>query len=395
MFFMSEHMIVGIIGAPNKGKSTLFSAMTVASAEIADYPFTTIKPNHGIAYAARQCVERELHIKCKPRNSMCVDGTRLIPIDIVDVAGLVPGAHLGKGMGNQFLNDICGASVLIQVVDASGKSDANGNRAEGADAYDEVKMVKEELSLWLADIISRHMPKLSKEEDGAKALREVLSGFKVSEYDIKKAASAATLTLSKMKWSTAETQKFSSELLRISKPMIIAANKIDKATDEDIKRLAVSLKGCDVILCSGMVELALRKTSKEGKINYVPGERNFEVLEDISAEQAGAFEYIRRFLAKRSTGVNELINEAAFSREGNIVVYPVEDENKFTDHFGNTLPDAVVMKGGSTAMDLAAKIHSELAVNMIYAVDAKKKIRVAKDYVLRDNDVIKIVSAAK
>lgn len=392
---MSEHIVVGIVGAPNKGKSTLFSAMTMASADIADYPFTTIKPNHAVAYAARECVERELHVKCKPRNSMCVDGTRLIPIDIVDVAGLVPGAHLGKGMGNQFLNDICAASVLIQVVDASGKTDANGNRAENADAFEEVKMVGDELALWLADIISRHMAKLSKEDDGAKALHGILSGFKVSEYDIKKAASIHSLSLSKMKWREDETQKFSSELLRISKPLIIAANKVDKASDDDLKRLFGSLEGYDVILCSAMIELALRKTAKEGKINYTQGGRDFDVLEEVSSEQAGAFEYIRRFLAKRSTGVNELISEAVFNKEGNIVVYPVEDENKFTDHFGNALPDAIVMKSGSTAMDLAYKIHSDLAENMLYAMDAKKKMRVAKDYILKDNDVIKIVSAAR
>ena len=137
-FRMRDSLLIGIIGAPNKGKSTLFSAMTAVEVPIADYAFTTIKPNMGVAYATTECADVGLGVKCTPRNSSCLDGIRKIPINIVDVAGLVPGAHLGKGMGNQFLNDIVNADVLVQVVDASGKTDINGGKAEGA--IERVKM---------------------------------------------------------------------------------------------------------------------------------------------------------------------------------------------------------------------------------------------------------------
>ncbi len=388
-------MLVGIIGAPNKGKSTIFSAMTMASADIADYPFTTIKPNRGVAYAVRDCVEKELHTKCNPRNSLCIDGKRMIPVEIVDVAGLVPGAHLGKGMGNQFLGDLSSANVLIEVIDASMKTDANGNKAENSDPYEEVKMVEDELALWFADIIMRHMPKLSKSQDGANSLHEVLSGFSVSNDDIKRAAEAWSLPLSKMNWKAEDSTKFARELLKRSKPIIVAANKIDKTDEDRIKRTRDSLKDYDVIECSGMVELTLRKAAKDGKIHYVPGSRDFQILTKLDSNQENALNYIKSFLSKRSTGISELINEAVFKREDNIVVYPVEDESKYTDHFGNVLPTALILKSGSTSMDLAMRIHTELGKNMLYAVDVKKKMRVAKDYKLRDNDVIKIVSAAK
>ncbi len=387
--------LVGIVGAPNKGKSTLFSAMTLASADIADYPFTTIKPNHGIAYAVRECVERELHVKCNARNSLCINGIRMIPVDIVDVAGLVPGAHLGKGMGNQFLSDIASANILIQVVDASGKTDIEGNRAENASQLEEIRMVEEELSRWLADIISRHMQKLRKSDDCAKGISEILTGFGVSEYEIKKAAESNSLSLSKINWNAAETLKFSAQLLKICKPLVIAANKIDSASKEEIKKIHTELEGYTVIECSGMIELALRRAAKDAKISYSPGSRSFEITSDVDAQQKAGLEYIKRFLGERSTGVGELINEAVFKKEDNIVVYPVEDEGKYTDHFGNVLPDAIIMKGGSTVTDFAMKIHTDIAKNMLYAIDAKRKIRIAKDYKLKDNDVIKIVSAAK
>ena len=139
-------MQIGIVGAPNKGKSTIFSALTMVEAEIAPYPFTTIKPNFGMAYATRPCVERELGVKCAPRNSLCISGVRHLPVSIVDVAGLVPGAHFGKGMGNQFLNDLIGADMLIHVVDLSGRTDAEGNPGEGFDPAEEVRMVREEMT---------------------------------------------------------------------------------------------------------------------------------------------------------------------------------------------------------------------------------------------------------
>lgn len=389
-------MLIGIIGAPNKGKSTLFSALTMAEAEIADYPFTTIKPNVGVAYVTRVCPEKELGVKCTPRNSLCIDGIRRIPVNMVDVAGLVPGAHMGKGMGNQFLNDLVGADLLIQVVDISGRTDANGNAGVNCDPAEDVKMVREELAKWLAGIIMKHMAALSKRSDGGKALAEILTGFRADAEQIRKAAESSYLTLSNINWQEADALKFAEALIRINKPVIVAANKLDMADKQKLEELRKKLSGTTVVGCSAAIELALKKAAKSGTINYNPGSSTFAMAKEAPPDQMKALDYIRNYLGNNGgTGVQELVNTAAFRFLGNIVVYPVEDENKYVDHFGHALPDAILLKEGSSAQDLAAHIHTDLAKNMLYAIDARRKIRVAKDYVLKDNDVIKIVSAAK
>ena len=389
-------MQIGIAGAPNKGKSTIFSALTMVEAEIAPYPFTTIKPNFGTAYATRACVERELGVKCKPRNSLCINGVRHIPVSMVDVAGLVPGAHLGKGMGNQFLSDLMGADALIHVVDLSGRTDAEGNPGEGFDPADDVRMVHDEMTSWLAGIVMRHIKSLSRKSGDGRALFELLSGFNVSEEQIKRAADLGSLSVSHMAWSEEDARRFADALLRMSKPTIIAANKLDISGDGALDALRGRLRGFTVIGCSGAIELALKRAGSKGVIDYVPGSSVFEIRGDASAEQRNALSYMAAYLRKNGgTGVQDLINTAVFKVLDNVVVYPVEDENKYTDHFGNVLPDAILMRRGSRALDLAGRIHTDLARSMLYAVDAKKKMRLGKDYELRDDDVIKIVSAAK
>jgi ribosome-binding ATPase YchF (GTP1/OBG family) len=389
-------MLVGIIGAPNKGKSTIFSAMTMAEAEIANYPFTTIKPNHGVAYVTRKCVDSELGTKCNPRNSLCINGTRLIPIDMVDVAGLVPGAHLGKGMGNQFLNDLASADAFIQVVDASGKTDENGNPCEECDPAKEFKMINDELSFWLSDIIKRHIGKIEKRSDGAKALNEILAGFKVNENVIERAAEKSYLSLSNIAWKDEDIISFARELINASKPIAIAANKADISSKDNIEKLKRELSGNLVIECSGAIELALRKAAKAKVIDYVPGSSSFNIIGNASIEQEKALEYMATYIKEHNgTGIEELLNEVVFKMLRMVVVYPVEDENKYTDHSGNVLPDAFLVEEGTTAVELAEKIHTSIAKNMLYAIDAKHKIRIAKDYKIKDNDVIKFVSAAK
>ncbi len=386
-------MLIGIIGAPNKGKTTIFSALTMVKAEIADYPFTTIKPNVGVGYVTKECVEKELGVKCKPRSSLCTNGVRQIPVNITDVAGLVPDAHLGKGMGNQFLNDLINASALIQVVDLSGKTDVQGNQCEDCDPAEDVIAIKKEMALWLAGVISKHAPRKGTEE---LALKEVLAGFNISDEQMKAAVDLAHLTTSRMSWTADDTYRFAEALLAISKPVVIAANKLDQSKEGALDALKNKLKDYTVIGCSGAIELGLRKAAKNGIIEYVPGSSEFKILKETSGEQKRALEYMLAYVKKnKSTGVQDVLNEIAFRVLDEIVVYPVEDENKFTDHFGNVLRDALLLKKGSTTLQLAEAIHTDIAKNMLYAIDAKKKMRIAKDYLLKDNDVIKIVSAAK
>jgi len=389
-------MLVGIVGAPNKGKSTIFSALTMADAAIADYPFTTIKPNFGVAYITKQCVEKELGTKCNPRNSLCTNGTRQMPINITDVAGLVPDAHLGKGMGNQFLNDLMGASALIQVVDLSGSTDIHGNPSMGSNPEEEVAAIRKEIVLWLSGIIKKHLRSISKRSDGDVALNEVLTGFNITLDQIKKAADMNCLVTTQISWNDGESYRFADTLLALSKPIIIAANKLDKCSDTALEELKNKMNGYTVIGCSGAIELGLRKAASSGVIEYIPGSDEFKIKKEVSNEKKNALEYMSAFIKKnKGTGVQEIINTIVFKVLDCIAVYPVEDENKYTDHFGNVLPDALLVRRGSKAIELAEMIHTDLAKSMLYAIDAKKKLKVAKDYVLKDNDVIKIVSAAR
>lgn len=389
-------MFIGIIGAPNKGKSTLFSALTLIDVKIAYYPFTTIDPNIGIAYLTKQCVEKELGVRCNPRNSACVNGIRCIPVNIVDIAGLVPGAHMGKGMGSQFLNDLIGADVLIQVVDISGKTDINGNPAESADPSLDVAVVRDEMARWLAGIISKHIGTISKRNDGAEALKELLSGFKASTEEIKDAADSAGLSTTYIAWNKDMLYKFSEALLSRNKPVIVAANKLDKSDDKKLKELEAKLKGYKVVGCSSAIELALRKAAKKGDIEYIQGSSDFVIKGRLTGEQEKALDYMKGYLAAhKSTGIQELIDTAVFELGDRIAVYPVESETEYTDHGGNVLPDVLLIKEGSTAQGLASMIHTDLAARMLYAIDVRNKKRIGKDHILKDNDVIKIVSAAR
>ncbi|MCX6775619.1 MAG: redox-regulated ATPase YchF [Candidatus Micrarchaeota archaeon] len=390
-------MLIGVVGKTNTGKSTFFSAATLVDAKIAPFPFTTIEPNLGKAYVRSPCPCKELKVKCAPKNSLCEDGTRLIPIDLIDVAGLVPDAHLGKGLGLKFLDDLRAADALIQVIDVSGTTDSEGNPTDFYDPANEVISLEEEMSHWIASIIKRSWSKIKgKKMDSIAGL---LSGLKMTQDDAEKAAAKSYLPTEDVNWSDDDILAFSKEVRRISKPILIAANKIDlPASEKNYQNLKERFKDRIIVPACAEAELALRKADKQGLIHYVPGDTDFKILaQNIPEKQLSALSFIKERILKRynGTGVQELINRAAFDLLGLIVVYPVEDEGKFSDHFGNALPDAVLLKKGSTALDLAARIHTDLANNFICAINARSRMKIGKEYVLKNCDVVRVISSAR
>ena len=388
-------MLIGIIGAPNKGKSTLFSALTMHDVAIADYPFTTIDPNKGIAYATDKCPHAELGVKCKARNSLCIDGIRQIPVNVMDVAGLVEGAHLGKGMGNKFLNDLSAADALIILADASGKTDAGGNHAAGHSPAEDVEMVQDELAEWLSDIIRRHMKAMSRSPDGVTALGETLTGLKITREMIAGAIAQNSLSSSKIDWDEEGIGRFSKTLLKMAKPWLVVANKMDvEGSEAGAQELEEKYGRERVFRMSSAVELALEKAERAGMIRW-SGERDFSIVGNATLEQKRGLDYMRRYLSTHGMASRALMNRVVFELLGNIVVYPVEDEHRYSDSMGNVLPDAILLHKGATAHDLAAAIHTEIADKMLYAVDARKKMRIGKDHKLQDGDIVKIVSAAR
>lgn len=396
---------VGVVGKPNVGKSTFFSAATLARVAIANYPFTTIKPNRGMGYVRTPCVCKEFGVQDDPANSACINGTRLIPVELVDCAGLVPGAWQGRGLGNQFLDEIRQADALIHIVDAAGATDIEGKPCNvGAhDPREDVGFLEKELDMWLLQIVRKDWDRTVKRVEGTKGdfgavLEERLSGLGVRRTHVLKAQSDLGLdAMHPSRWNDDQLLKFLHEVRRATKPMLIAANKIDIPIAKENTKTLEKL-GYPVIPCCAEAELALRRTAEKGLTDYKPGDSNFKVIgQALSAEQQTALDRIREkiLMPWGSTGVQAAIDYAFFNMLKMITVYPVENPESFADHKGRVLPDAYLVRFGTTAKDFAGLVHSDLGEGFLYGVEVRSKMRIGEEYVLKDRDVISIVSAKK
>ncbi len=383
---------VGLAGKPNSGKSTFFKAATLAEVEIANYPFTTIDANHGVSYVRVPCPCKELGKTC----GKCKDGIRYIPIELIDVAGLVPDAHMGRGLGNEFLDSLRVAEAVIHVLDVSGSADEEGNPV-GLGNYDPIKdaeFLKHEIGMWIFGILERNWDRLMRrvKAEGIKPeplISEQLAGAGVADNHVRWALS--TMKSAPPDWSEEDLKRFAHLLREASKPMIIAANKVDIAPPEFVEAL---LALDDIVIpISAAAEVALRMADKGGVIKYRPGDSDFEIAKDLSQAQKAGLEKIRAILKEHGkTGVQECLDRAVFDLLDYIPVFPVEDEGKWTDKNGVMLPDAYLMKRGSTTKDLAYQIHTDIGDSFLFAMDAKTKMRLGEKHELNPGDVIKIVS---
>lgn len=379
-------MIIGLVGKPSSGKSSFFKAATMIDVKISPVPFTTIQPNMGVGYVIVDCVEKEFGLKCSPKSGHCKDGKRFVPVRMVDVAGLVPGAHEGKGLGNKFLDDLRQASVLVHVVDASGQTDEEGNPTSGHEPMRDVEFLEREIDWWMHSILEKSGPKLSRaktSEEIVQILSDQLSGLEISKPEIEAAL---------LEHENPTSTEFATALRIKSKPIIIAANKCDmESARENSKKLKEEVSA---IPSSAEAEIVLKKAAEKGMIKYLPG-GGFEIVGSLDDRQKHALEIIRQKVIDvyGSTGVQDCMNRAVFGTMGCIAVYPVANVNKMSDKEGNVLPDVHLVPKGTTVRELAFKIHTSLGEKFIAGVDAKTKKRLAADYELRNNDVVEIMFA--
>lgn len=393
-------MIIGLVGSPSSGKSTFFKASTLQEVEIASYPFTTIEKNEGVGYVQVECVEKEFNTKCNPRYGWCEDGKRFVPVKLIDVAGLVPGAHKGEGRGLAFLDDLRQADVLIQVVDASGCTNEKGELVENHNPVFDVKFLSMELDMWYLGILKKGWDRFARKVQQEKysinkALAKQLSGLNVTEDLMKQAVKELSLNVENpTSWKEEELHKLSVFLRKKTKPIIIAANKIDVSTaKENVEKLKKEFPDLIIIPCSAEAELALRVAARKNFIKYLPGSSDFEIIGELSEKQKQALNFIREKVLKSwgSTGVQECLNTAVFKFLDFIAVFPGA-ANNLADSKGNILPDCFLLKKGSTALDFAYKIHKDIGDRFNCAIDARSGKRLSKDYVLKHRDVLKIMT---
>lgn len=393
-------MLIGLVGKPSCGKSTFFKAATMADVLIAAYPFATIKPNHGMGYVRVKCLCSELGVRCNPRTGFCNGTTRFVPVELMDVAGLVEGASQGKGLGNQFLDDLRQADLFIQIVDISGTTDAKGNEGSG-DPIEDVRMLENELNKWYKGIFDKTWEKLSRtistnKQNFPKEIAKQFSGLKVSEDDVKNVLSKLKLDTEKIvSWTSIDLENFTRTLRTTTKPMLIAANKADKPGSlENLEKLKKEFPHIKIIPCSADSEVSLRSAANHGLIEYTQGDSSFkEIPEKLNEAQKDALEKIRKNVLEKfgSTGVQNVLDTAVFDFLGYIAIFPAG--SKLADSKGNVLPDCFLLPGGSTALDFAYHLHSDIGKNFVKAIDVKTKKAVGKDHKLNNRDGIEIITS--
>jgi len=379
-------MLIGIIGRVNTGKSSFFKATTLAKVDISNKVFSTLKPNHGIGYLNIKCPDREFNTECNPATGFCYKGNRFIPIDIIDVPGLMENSHLGAGLGNSFLNALLDADILVQVVDVSGLTNSRGETAQHYNPGNDILMIEKELDEWFFGLCKRKWDALQKLKSEGDAKVEIFAktfGHKISEEKIKEIA--------KKKNPETDLRGFSKELRRAAKPMIIAANKIDiPGADYTLSMLQRTFQQYPMIACSAEAELTLKESAKQQLIDYIPGENRFRTIAPLKDNQKDTVLYLSSFLKKYdSTGVQEVLNKAVFSMLGYMPIYMIENEYTLANAQGYILPNVHLVKKGSTL----GEISNLLTKNKFdTALSIRTQKNLSKDQEVKANDILKWIT---
>jgi len=389
---------IGLVGKPSVGKSTFFNAATMNDVPEGAYPFTTIDPSMGEAYVRVDCAAPEFDHTCTPNHGYCTEGVRFVPTKLVDVAGLVPGAHEGKGLGNQFLTDLNEADVLVHVVDFTGETDLEGEPTEDHDPREDIDFLEDELDMWYLDILEKGIERYRSGYHGEdKAieddLAEQMSAFKINADEIKQVVLALDLELDPDTWDDEDRQALAREIRIRTKPMLIAANKMDtpeaQANWEPITE-DPAYEHLTFVPVSAHAEKALKNGNEQGVLDYRPGDEEFTVTADLPEEKAAGLEQIRDFVtAFGGTGVQQALETALFEELGAIAVFPGARKPQ---EDGTFLQDCFVLPDGSTAEDFAYFLHTDIGEGFLHAHDVRTERQIGADTELDHRDVVEITT---
>ncbi|KAF3058670.1 hypothetical protein GL218_05634 [Daldinia childiae] len=390
---MPRDPLIGLVGKPSAGKSTTLNSLTDATSKVGNYPFTTIDPQRAIGYLQIACACERFGVqdKCKPNYGSCVDGRRSVPIELLDVAGLVPGAHQGRGLGNKFLDDLRHADALIHVVDASGRTNAEGENTRGYDPSQDIAWLRGEIVAWIKGNLWEKWGQFSGYGSTAAVVARTLDRLNLKE--------------PLEHWTEETVDRVVSTFTDEKFPTVIALNKIDDADAyTNLMKITKMQDPNMVVACSAKAELFLRKMAKQGYIRYTEGTEFVDTREDLIADgdpdggglkeldekNKNTIEEYRDMILFRygSTGVVQVLSKAA-EILGLVPVFPVRNVSTFSSGSDTKVAfrDCVLVKKNSTVGDVARKVMGDAPIAYVEGVGG---VRVSEDAVVTagKNDVL-------
>ncbi|KAF3985331.1 hypothetical protein FT663_05340 [Candidozyma haemuli var. vulneris] len=383
---MGKETVIGIVGKPSSGKSTTLNALTDANAKVGAFPFTTIDPNKATGYLEVECACSRFDKSgdCKPNYGYCRDGKRGVPVMLLDVAGLVPNAHLGRGLGNKFLSDLTEADCLLHIVDVSGTTDAEGKETRGYDPLKDIEWLQDEIFRWIlgnltekwGSVVRRH---IATKSTTLETLRQQLGGYYANKQLIGKALDTIPGLPPLKDWDNEMVERVVKAFMSVKFPTVLALNKMDHPdADKNVSKIMLKHPESKCVLTSSLTEVLLRKLAAQNFIKYDSGTEFVDTAEDLpdaglremDEKLQNRIENIRDLVLYRfgSTGVVQLLQAAADVLDL-VPVFPVRNISSFTGTSGSAVfRDCILVKRGSPVISVARKIMGDVTIAAIEGV---------------------------